>query len=448
MRRGFMLITVMVVTAIGLLFGAGALLMFRYQCQMRIDRQHELEKVYAVRSALNFIRPFTGEVPDEGRPFRYHTGSDRNLGLLVKPVAPIFPVVTNASHFIMQSSERFFRLSPNQYNSFYDYEYGAISNGVIMNVTSAQISGTKNNGAELGLVFSDLDALSSPDVVKWWVNIGMPGTGGWLQEDYGRRYFFRPMEFVNGNVVKDIMRLCIIRSVTNTASKVGSRHGWPLSKEGERALVFQIGSVQGGGMYVSEWEFRGGAVSEKNLISMDTAMSRCYIGLQIANNMICVFYIPTEGSENDKMPGCLFSSSAQMSPETYSYFAESVTIGGRTYGGIYTNAVDGRVYAPELRAVFEVQASSDRRTDPTSLDTSNCDYLTDFRVTPAYQYDVFLEHPAFVTNRATVAQKTGKYARKGLSYGLRTYDTHGTEHKGFRIDERARDMDLSSGGGR
>ena len=55
-HRGFMLVTVLVITAIGLLFGAGALLLFRYQCQLRIDRQHELEKVYAVRSALNYIK--------------------------------------------------------------------------------------------------------------------------------------------------------------------------------------------------------------------------------------------------------------------------------------------------------------------------------------------------------------------------------------------------------
>ena len=433
-KGGFVLVAVLVITAIGLLFGVGSLLLFRYQCQMRIDRQHELEKVYAVRSALNFIRPFTGEIPPEGRPFRYYTKSERDLGLLVKPVASIFPVMEIANHFVMQSNERYFKPSlPTQYNGDYDYEYGAVSNGVFI---SAQISGTRKNGPEHGLAFTNLSAKSDSDMVKWWVNIGMRGTGGWLQEDYGRRYFFRPKHVVSGNRVTDIMRLCIIRSVTNLNNPVGCRYGWPLSKEGERALVFQIGSVDGGGMSVSEYEYSGGGIIEKKLISEDVSLSGCYMGLQIANNMVCMFYIPAEGTLYDSTRGYIFSQTTQMSNDTYKYFADSVNVGGKDYGGIYTNEVDGSVHAPELRAVFEVQASSDKRTKTSSPDASEENFLTDFIVTPAYQYDVFLEHPPSVTNKATVAQKTGKYTRGGLAYKLLTYDTHGTDHKGFRQDER------------
>lgn len=97
-RNGFILITVLIVTAVGLLFGAGALLLFKYQCQLRIDRQHELEKVYAVRSALNYVRKYPGE-PKEGKfAFRYLTESDRNLGVIVEPVKAIFPDLNNELH--------------------------------------------------------------------------------------------------------------------------------------------------------------------------------------------------------------------------------------------------------------------------------------------------------------------------------------------------------------
>ena len=61
-----MLVTVLIVTMVGLLFGAGALLLFKFQCQLRIDRQHELEKVYAVRSALNYIKKAASGIPEEG----------------------------------------------------------------------------------------------------------------------------------------------------------------------------------------------------------------------------------------------------------------------------------------------------------------------------------------------------------------------------------------------
>ena len=85
-----------------------------------------------------------------------------------------------------------------------------------------------------------------------------------------------------------------------------------------------------------------------------------------------------------------------------------------------------------MRAVIEVDAASSQRPDIGN----ERDFVSGFRVTPAYQYDIFIEHPETVTNRATVAQKTGTYKRNGAGYTILTYDTHGTDHKGFRRDER------------
>lgn len=433
-KGGFMLVTVLIVTAVGLLFGAGALLLFRFQCQLRLDRQHELEKVYAVRSALNYTRTIS-EIPDEGRSFRYETGSGRNLRLLVKPVEPLFPNASNESHFVMERGN--FHVIADQYNSRPDYEYGAVG------VTNLLIGAADHKGNS-GLAFTDLTATNH---VKWWVNIGMRDTGGWLQEDYGRRYFFWPLDYVGGDVAtKDIMRLCLIRNVTNESNAVGRRHGWPLSQNGERALVFQIRPIAGANaagnnaeMTLSELVYQEGTVTETRLLGLNNVPSLCNMGLQLAGNKACVFYIGNEQRNDEGVSltsrSYTFSESAEMTPETYRYFAEERMVGGKEYGGIFTN-VYGRVLAPELRAVFEVEAASDMRGEGAVLDASNSDFLTRFRVTPAYQYDIYLEHPAAVTNRATVAQKIGPYDRAGRKYTMLTYDTHGTEHKGFRRDER------------
>lgn len=433
--------TVMVITAVGLLFGAGALLMFRYQCQMRIDRQHELEKVYAVRSALNYIKGEAVALKKEGETgvtMRYHTGSDRDLGLLIKPVDVIFPDKKNTRHFNMGIKGQLQIPYMRNYNSKLDYEYGALHEVADWSsaVRSSAVS-EKKNGEYRGLSFEDLASTNQ----NWWVNIGMRDTGGWLQEDYGRRYYFYPLEFVDGSsVTKDIMRLCLIRNVTNESNAVGTRHGWPLSQSGERAIVFQIvpkaGSTDNNAeMSLSEYVCIGGSVITNRLICVTNCPSQCYMGMQLAGDKVCLFYRSNSQLNellDSPMGGFVFSEVRSMSAATYNYFAKEVFVGGKQYGGMFTND-EMRVQAPELRAVFEVEAASDARP----VQKGQKDFLTDFRVTPAYQYDVFLEHPETVTNLATVAQIIGTYARRNENrFTVLTYDTHGTEHKGFRQDER------------
>lgn len=428
-----MLVTVMIVTAVGLLFGAGALLLFRYQCQLRIDRQHEMEKVYAVRSALNYIRTCDANIGDSGKEFTYFTNSERSLGLFVKPVEPIFPVWTNESHFVMQREGDFRTPCPKQYDRKRDYEYGSTDTelgdyGIYQGL----------NSSLYGLAFGDTTATNT----KWWVNIGMRGTGGWLQEDYGRRYYFRPLSFVEVGAggTNDIVRLCIIRNLTNSFNAAGCRHGWPLSQRNERAIVFEIAPRQSSGnatnnaeMALYEYVHNGSFVEQIQLLRWSDRPSVGFMGMQLADDKATIFYIgnatintiPDGGGYN------FSETSASFSRRTYEYFSSPVVIGGIGYPGISTNS-EGKVQAPELRAVFEVEAASDQRRGGANLD-----FLTNFKVTPAYQYDVFVEHPALVTNRATVAQKIGTYNRgQGLYYTVLTYDTHGTEHKGFRRDER------------
>lgn len=454
-RGGFILITVLVITAVGLLFGAGALLLFKFQCQMRIDRQHEVEKVYSVRSVLNFLRTYTGEVPDDGLAFKYQTGSGRSLKLIACPVVPIFPS-TNASHFVIERGD-FYLDENDQYLNEYDCEYGAlgVTNLHVKGSTGKYpISGVSSNGF-YELAFTDVSATNIVEGgvtnnVRWWVNIGMRDTGGWLQEDYGRRYMFWPQSYVDGiDEYKDMMRLAIIRSVSNMNNTVGTRYGWPLSKIGERALVFEIiphaGNLQSynnAEMRFSEYVCTGQSqiqIIPKFVYTNTASLAR--MGIQLASDKVSLFYVGN-AKENDQnvdltSQAYIFSQSVQMSLETYNYFAKEVTVAGAVYPGLHTNEVTGKVYAPDLRAVIEVVASSDRRGEGANIDpNANYDSLTMFKVTPAYQYDVFIEHPDNVVNRATVAQKIGQYVRNGLDYTMLTYDTHGTENKGFRKDEK------------
>ena len=436
-HRGFILVTVLIITAVGLLFGAGALLLFRYQCQMRIDRQHELEKVYAVRSALNFITMQAAKIPDSGKQFGYHTESERDLGLFVKPVDPIFPDKKHPekNHFAMEDGH--FRYPcQKQYDRVRDYEYGAIG---VTNVVSG--FDKVNKDGRRGLMFRDSVATNG---VKWWVNVGMRGTGGWLQEDYGRRYYFIPQSILGNDAehLGDVVRLCLVRNVTNQFNAAGRRHGWPLSQEGERAIVLQVGTVKGvlgnnGIMTLSELVYTGGSVVGTERICVTNFPPLSYVGLQLADDKVSVFHIENIASgaiELSDSGGYTFSEVKELNPDTLRYFAEEVFVGGVSYGG--TNTVDGELRSPELRAVFEIEAASDMRTGSKLNEEIENDFLTNFKVTPAYQFDVYIEHPAMVTNLATVAQRIGDSSRTGPGYTTLTYDTHGTEHKGFRRDER------------
>lgn len=422
-HRGFVLITVLIVTSVGLLFGAGALLLFRYQCQKRIDRQHEFEKIYAVRSALNYIRTASKDISAEGQSFLYHTGSSRDLGVIVKPVAPIFPS-DPARHFFMANDGNF--QVPTTGNGGYDvvrdYECGGSG------VTNLVMSNTGTDLGSYGIAFTDMAATNG---VKWWVNIGMRETGGWLQEDFGRRYYFDLKYRVEAeNETCDRIRLCIIRNVTNELNVAGGRHGWPLSQIGERALVFEVLGDEAA-MTLSEYVYENGGIRQRLLVRMDKCQQTLHkMGVQLADDKISVFYIDNRG--NQYVPhGYFFSEVVGLSAETLAYFSQQQMIGGKIYGGVVTNE-SGEVHAPELRAVIEVEASSSIRP----ANDSHVDFLTDFRVTPAYQYDIHLEYPSFVTNLATVAQIIGSYDRVSPNYTVLSYDTHGTENKGFRKDER------------
>ena len=471
-HRGFVLVTVVILTAVGLLFGVGALLLFRFQCQMRIERQHELEKVYAVRSALNWARSYEDHVPMDGMPLRYYTGSGRSLNLLVKPVEITFPdlnFVTNTGsvkvkHLIMdmgvkdgEDDWRYFTVSgayPNQYNESLDYEYGMMTNVVdeveevitkpdlamVSKVDESSITnhekGNEDGKDRFGIDFPD----STVTNVKWWVNVGMLGKGGWAHEEYGRRYYFKLSDLVgrgDTGFTGDIFNLCIIKHTYNeNINHPGCRHGWPLSNN-EKALVLRIEknrnytagqkAVEG---YLKLYECVYGA-KPVLLASYETPGLNYEMGLQIAGKKVSLFWF----AGNDlKYPASIKRGDRELSDETYLYFR----------GHDIDN--NGRIRSsPDLRVVFEMIAASTKRTGENTTATSGTnfgseDFIESFKVAPAYQYDIFLKCPNVIYSldvgvRATVAQLMPK-DDDSIGYPIITYDTHGTDNRGFRKDER------------
>lgn len=420
-QSGYALITVLIVTAIGLLFGVGALLLFKFQCQRRIDRQHELEKIYAVRSAANYAK--VGFIA-KAREFKYQTSSGRELSLTVEPAKRIFPSPGNPVHLDIGNDcgkGRVFgsAVPEQQYASELDYEYGAMSNNDVLAVTDQQIC-AKDGKREL--VFPDCTATNG---VKWWVNIGLNEVRGWLQEDYGIRYSFTPVNYGPGR--KDILRLCVIRN-TNHVERVGDewvgcKRGWPLSP-GERALVLEVAGT--GDMTLYEYAYQDRKI-RGHLLSQGPTYN---MGIQIAGRNVYLFYTPNfaEGL------GYVLSNAWEMPDERggiFDYFSEVMQ----------ANAA-GLVGEGPIRVVIECEAASDERpyTKTNDNDYTGEIRISSFRVFPAYQYDVYLKSPGLDSELATVVQKIGKYDEMyddedqlyNLGFSMRTYDTHGTAWKGYK----------------
>lgn len=421
--RGFALVAVLIIIAVGLLLGAGALLTFRYQCQLRIDRQHELEKLYAVRSVLHCIKSDT--ITSPGRIFDYHTASERHLRLHVRPVEADFPRITNGvtqavekRDFVVEWGDFNIPNAKNDkvggYDRFKDYEYGAegVTNlqqairGAITEIQQGQ------EGITRGLVF-DFNSATS-DFARCWVNIGMRGTGGWLHTEYGRRYWC----YIPYLDVTKVVRLWLIRDLLDAVDRGDGRSfGWPPSDD-DFPLMMKILDRR-----IELWECRG-MTPVKRLCEKELG-EECYMGIQIAHDKATLFHsgnaFVDEASRIDaSLRGFEFSTVATMSKDTYEYF----------HRGSVTNKEGEIISSPDVRAIFEVSSDSAQLS-------ANKHVIQVFKVTPGFQYDVLLEYPPGETNRATVAQRLQKIqGQSSITYSVLTYDTHRVGFSGFRKSER------------
>jgi len=184
-KSGYILPIIMVAALIGILFGLGRLAMFRYQCQLRFDRQHALDRVMATRSALVWLEN-EPQPPNEETNFVYQAGNGRLVDVTVRPVPSIYPApgsdhlniyagLTNAPNVTYSAT------SPEMLPGYVVGE----DQDLVLKIGS---SGTSSTG-HVGRVFIDMVDL-----------------GSWQDDVYGRRYWLEPEAINAGDNGGDIYR--------------------------------------------------------------------------------------------------------------------------------------------------------------------------------------------------------------------------------------------------
>jgi hypothetical protein len=194
-RSGYAIPAVLIIALIGILFGIGRLATFRYQCMLRIDRQREIDRTLATRSALGWFRSLNDPPGDTN--FVYSRWSGQDIDIEVMRVPTIYPSASSNQHFVITngatgyafaSGVTFGQTAPDMEPCFIAGQ----------DVTELKIgSGGSNTIGEVG-----------------YVSIDLGGTGSWLDDPYGRKFWFMPGSFANrgdtAHPTGDIHRLWIV----------------------------------------------------------------------------------------------------------------------------------------------------------------------------------------------------------------------------------------------
>lgn len=214
-QSGFVLVSLLIVATVGILFGFGRLLLYRYQCQLRIQRQHELEKVYAVRSAVRWVELQSDTKLNTivgAQSFNIDPSSGRSLAVDVRPVSPIYPEIGNADHFRISSASDY---TSEKVDLFGEEEM----------YPKWREKGSKQTPC--GVVGPGTNTLGKTGRIV----VDMTGTGSWLGDTYGRRYMVN-IDGINTAVDTgdgDTLRLYIIPAEIaniniNNAPAIGLTH--------------------------------------------------------------------------------------------------------------------------------------------------------------------------------------------------------------------------------
>jgi hypothetical protein len=192
-RSGYVLPAVLIVALIALLFGFGRLLLFRYQCEIRFDRQREIDRKLAVRSALRWLEnQYPPPLPSITNEFVYIDSNGRSIDVTVRPQPSIYPAPDRDDHFKISDC-----------SSIED-----VPSHVSVESTHPDMAPTSINGVnqpyDLRIGSADR-GVSSGEVGR--IFIDMEGLGSWLNDTYGRRYWVEPQ---NVNAAgADITRFCL-----------------------------------------------------------------------------------------------------------------------------------------------------------------------------------------------------------------------------------------------
>jgi hypothetical protein len=189
-RGGYILPLVLLVAFIGILFGFGRLLIFRYQCEFRFRRQHEIERIMATRSALRWLETRRPEPPDGTTSFVYRAASGRMIDVTVRPMPSIYPAPGNINHLDIASGQ-----DPGAPNVMMTSTHATMQPGFVVGVQQP---------FDLKIGSGGITGQTGT------VTIDMVGLGSWLNDVYGRRYWVQP-ESVNPPAGEpcDVFRLYI-----------------------------------------------------------------------------------------------------------------------------------------------------------------------------------------------------------------------------------------------
>lgn len=431
-RPGFALPAVLLVALLGILLGLGRLLTFNYQCRLRIDRQHDLEKVFAVRSALNRLQNWSSNpsFPIEGgkdERIVFKTSSGRTVKVVVHPADAIFPIEGDSRHFCVgrEKARKDDELHSAQFSRIAGYRYASSVNGD----AGLKCEWEKADFARSVYI---MPTNAAPDETCR-LTLDMADTGRWSDDPYGRRYAFNVVEFGGGTNLHDTIRFVLRRKRTgeafNDSGESFAEGAWRPVVDHESVIYAEL--TTGG---CGEGRFRamvqskaGGALKNwsgwnvtgvvSNQVSDAGGGSAFIYGIQLVGPRLTLFRgASTYGGLFKQYD---FLGTADIPPAVYYDFTNNVTA----------------ALSPDMVMELEVVASPARAASRFLQENR----LNKFEVYPAYEYELSVESRLgdgpVARNLATVVHLNIETTRKSKCTAI-SYDTHGTANPGFRKDER------------
>lgn len=379
-RAGFILPALMILALVGMLFGLGRVLLYRYQCQIRIDRQHELEKRSAVRSALRWIetrdqKQLADTEAVDATPFECVSRTGRRIDVQVRSVKPIYPA--DSGDFSITDGASY------AYACVTRSEPGPMQPFFLNAENGCKIGPGTNTAGEAG-----------------WISVDMSGTGSWLDEVYGRRYMVDVGDF-NAGGRGDEMRLSI--------SPVGSTAAIGLTMKSRDAVNATVD------VWHRDPATGVEAIIGTNVLPGSDIGLQNGKGLQIAGNQVIAYHwVQITGNPN--ICG------------TYTFSPQYCTVPESTMAHFRDPLSGGSGKA--LRMTLEV-----KNTGLPLTEAGNGNTFKRFQVLPAYEFEVLLnweesgreDEVATVVHVSPSVRKAGR-AMENKAY---IYDTPGVSVRGY-----------------